>query len=147
MKAESIKIAGIRSVFFSPVLGRLMANRRHIALVIALTAMPPTLATTGLTVWPCPLKSTLGIACPGCGLTRAIVMLAQGHWQESIHLHAFAPIVVGGGILLAAGGVLPQKLRSRMAASLAAFERRSAITALLIVSALIYWVLRTIALI
>ena len=147
MKAERIKIAGTRSFFFSPVLGPLMENRRHIALMIILTVMPLVLTATGLTIWQCPLKSTLGLACPGCGLTRAIIMFVQGHWQESIHMHAFAPIVLGGGILLAAGGVLPQKLRGRVADRLTAFERCSAITPLLIVGAMIYWVLRTIALI
>jgi len=147
MKAELVKITATRSFFFSPVLGPLMENRRHIALMIILTVMPLVLTATGLTIWQCPLKSTFGLACPGCGLTRAIIMFVQGHWQESIHMHAFAPIVLGGIILLAAGAALPQKLRGRVADRLAAFERRSAIAALLVVSALIYWILRTIALI
>ena len=147
MKADPVKIAGTRSFFFSPVLGPLLKNRRHIILVVALAAMPLVLTATGLAVWQCPLKSTFGIACPGCGLTRAIIMFIQGHWQESIHMHAFAPIALGGGVLLMAVGVLPQKLRCRVADRLATLERRSAITALLILGAMIYWVLRTIALI
>ena len=145
MKAEPIKIAGIGKGLFSPVLGPLMQNRWQLALLAAVTAVLLVLTATGTTAWQCPLKSTLGIACPGCGLTRAMVMFVQGHWQASIQLHAFAPVVMGAAILFAAGSVLPQKLRSRVADRLSAFERRTAISALMVVSLLIYWVLRTIA--
>jgi hypothetical protein len=145
MNAEHIKIAGIGSGLFSPVLGSLMQKRWPIALLSAVTAMQLIFAATGIAAWQCPLKSAFGVACPGCGLTRAMLMFIQGHWQASIQLHAFAPIVLGVGILFTAGSVLPQKLRSRVAESLSAFERRTAISALMIVSVLIYGVLRTIA--
>jgi hypothetical protein len=144
MKAEPVKIAGIGKGLFSPVLGPLMQNRWLLALLAAVTAVLLVFTATGTAVWQCPLKSTLGVACPGCGLTRAMVMLAQGYWQASIQLHAFAPVVLGVAILFAAGSVLPQKLRTRLADRLSAFERRTAISALLIVAMLIYWVLRTI---
>jgi len=122
-----------------------MQNRLLIALLAAVTALLLVFTATGLTAWQCPLKSTLTVACPGCGLTRAMVMFVQGQWQASIHLHAFAPIVLGVGVLFAAGSVLPQKPRNRVANRVSAFERRTAISALLIFSMLIYWVLRTIA--
>jgi hypothetical protein len=145
MKAEPLKTAGIGKGLFSPVLGPLMQNRRLLALLAAVTAVLLAVTATGTASWQCPLKSSLGIACPGCGLTRAMVMFVQGHWQASLQLHAFAPVVLGVAILFAAGSVLPQKLRRRVADRLSAFERRTAISALMVVSLLIYWVLRTIA--
>jgi hypothetical protein len=29
----------------------------------------------------------LGIKCPGCGLTRSIIFLAQGDWESSLRMH------------------------------------------------------------
>lgn len=144
VKAEHIKTDGITDRLFSPILGPLMHKRLLIALLAAVTALQLAFAATELTAWQCPLKSTLAVACPGCGLTRAMVQFVQGNWQAAIQLHAFAPIVLGAGVLFAAGSVLPQKIRSRMADRLTAFERRTAVSALLIVSMLIYWVLRMI---
>jgi hypothetical protein len=45
-------------------------------------------------------------------------------------------------MLLAAGSTLPQRLQQKMIAHVIVFEKRTGITALLIFSALIYWILR-----
>jgi hypothetical protein len=71
-----------------------------------------------------------------------MVLFVQGHWQASISLHGFAPIVLAIGILLAAGSAMPQRLHQKMVARVTDFERRTGITALLIISALLYWILR-----
>jgi hypothetical protein len=71
-----------------------------------------------------------------------MVLFVEGHWQASISLHVFAPIVLVIGILMAASSVLPQRLRQPMAALVTDFERRTGIAALLILSALIHWILR-----
>ncbi len=148
-RVQSTRIHGLENPIghrlFSPVLAPLMQNRPLTGLLAAVTALQLAFTATGIAAWQCPIHSTLGVAGPGCGLTRAMIMFVQGHWQESIQLHAFAPIFLVVGILFAAGSALPQKLRCRVAGRLAAFERRTAISALLLVSALIYWVLRTIA--
>ena len=48
-------------------------------------------ALIGLSDWPlpetCGLRSTFGISCPGCGLTRSFVYLAHGDWQRSVAIH------------------------------------------------------------
>lgn len=128
--------------FFKPVLGPLMQRRRVIALLaIAVIAMMA-LTAARVSTWQCPLRSTLGIICPGCGLTRAMVLFIQGRWQASIALHAFAPLVVASGILLVAGSAVPAGLQQKMVARIADFERRTGIAALLVLSALIYWLIR-----
>jgi hypothetical protein len=139
IKSDHINITRIRDSFFSPVLAPVMQSRWVIALLGAASVFQITLTAMGLTAWQCPLKSNLGLACPGCGLTRAVVLLAQGQWQAAIQSHAFAPIALGAGLLLAAGGLLPTRLRHMAAEHLAAFERRTGMVVWLMLSALIYW--------
>ena len=141
-KAAILNIFGGADGFFAPVLGPLMQRRWVIALLTTAVFVLMTLTTMRITTWQCPLRSTLGMPCPGCGLTRAMVLLVQGHWPASISLHVFAPIVLAIGILLAASSALPQRLQQKMVAHVTDFERRTGITALLIISALIYWILR-----
>lgn len=128
--------------FFKPVLGPLIQRRRIIALLATVVFVMMALTAAGVATWQCPLRSTLGIICPGCGLTRALVLFIQGRWQAAIALHAFAPLVLAIGVLLAAGSALPAGLQQKMAARIADFERRTGIAALLILSALIYWMIR-----
>ena len=147
MKADRIKINQIRSGFFSPVLGPLVRNRQAIVLLAAVTIVQIALTAAGTIAWQCPVKSTLGVACPACGLTRAMVLFAQGHWKAAIDLHAFAPIFFGVGIFLVIGSILPAGLQQKIAYQIAAFERLTGIVGLLILSILAYWILRIINLI
>jgi hypothetical protein len=147
MKADRIKINPIRSGFFTPVLGPLVRNRQAIILLAAVTVVQAVLTAAGTIAWQCPLKSTLGVACPACGLTRAMVLFAQGHWKAAIDLHAFAPVFLGLGIFLVVGSILPTRLQRKIAFQIAAFEKLTGIVGLLSLGILAYWVLRIIHLI
>ncbi|WP_017304931.1 DUF2752 domain-containing protein [Spirulina subsalsa] len=35
----------------------------------------------------CPLREFTGIPCPGCGLTRSLMAIAQGHLSQSLSYH------------------------------------------------------------
>jgi hypothetical protein len=56
-------------------------------------------AVRGLTRYPlpesCPSRSLFGIKCPGCGLTRSVIHLAEGDWRASWRSHRL------GGLLAA----------------------------------------------
>jgi hypothetical protein len=147
MTADSGNMARIQGGFFTPVLGPLMHNRWIIAVLAGLTAVQVALSAAVTIAWQCPVKSTLGVICPGCGLTRAVVLFAQGHWRAAIDMHAFAPVFFGIGIFLVIGSILPAGLQHKIAYRVAAFERRTAIVALLILSIVAYWILRIIHLI
>jgi hypothetical protein len=147
MKADRIKINQIRSVFFSPVLGPLVRNRQTIVVLATAAVVQVALTAAGTIAWQCPVKSTLDVACPACGLTRAMVLFARGHWKAAIDLHAFAPVFLGGGIFLVIGCILPARLQQKIAYQIATFERLTGIVGLLILSILVYWVLRIINLI
>ena len=142
MKANRINMTAVSGQLYPPVLAPVMQSRWIIALLGAATVIQVAVTAMDLTAWQCPLKLTLGVACPGCGLTRAIVLLAQGKWQAAVHLHAFAPVGLGIGLLLVAGTLLPAKKRHRVAVRLTAFEKRSGIVFWLIIGVLIYWIFR-----
>lgn len=142
MTDDSGSMARIKGELFVPVLGPLMQNRWIIVVLAALTAVQIALTAAITIAWQCPLKSTLGVICPGCGLTRAVVLFAQGHWKAAFDLHAFAPVFCGIGVILVVGSILPAGLRHKISCRIAAFERRTAIVALLSLNLLIYWILR-----
>ena len=142
MKANCIHMTAVSDQLYPPVLAPVMQRRWIIALLGAVTVIQAAVTAMDLTAWQCPLKLSLGVACPGCGLTRAIVLLAQGKWQAAVHLHAFAPVGLGIGLLLVAGTLLPAKIRHRVTLRLAAFEKRSGIVFWLILGVLIYWICR-----
>ena len=144
MKADRIKITWIMSGFFSPVLGPLVRNRQAIVLLATVTVVQVALTAAGTFAWQCPLKSALDVACPACGLTRAMVLFARGHWKAAIELHAFAPIFLGAGIFLVIASILPAGIQHKIADRIAAFERLSGIIGLLSLSILAYWILRII---
>ena len=144
MTADSVNMTRVKGGLFAPVLGPLLQNRRIIVLLAAVTVVQLVLTATGTIAWQCPVKSTLGVVCPGCGLTRAMVLFAQGHWKAAIDLHAFAPIFFGVGIFLVVGSILPAGLQQKIAYQIAAFERLTGIVGLLILSILAYWILRII---
>lgn len=47
----------------------------------------------------CPMALLTGTACPGCGMTRAVVALVQGDVRSSWDAHPFAAVVVGATLV------------------------------------------------
>jgi len=60
-------------------------------------------ALFGVAVWSdfplCPIAGSLGVPCPGCGLTRATLALLHGDWQSALRFHPLVwlllPVFVG----------------------------------------------------
>lgn len=42
----------------------------------------------------CPMLLITGIPCPGCGMSRALLLLLMGHPAESVEMHPLAPLVL-----------------------------------------------------
>jgi hypothetical protein len=53
-------------------------------------------------LWRCPVAALLGVPCPGCGLTRAVLALVAGDIDGAMRLHPLAPVLVVFGLWLAA---------------------------------------------
>lgn len=122
-------------VVFAP----LLADRRIAAALAAFMGVQLALQKAGLPNWRCPIAAVLHIPCPGCGLTRACEALLHGKVAAAMGLHAFAPVFLAAGALLAAAALCGQAARKALAARVAGFEARSGITLWLLGTLVIYW--------
>lgn len=64
----------------------------------------------------CPVALLTGVACPGCGMSRALAWLLRGDMERAVIYHPLAPIVMLIG-LLAVGWALGRRLRGWKAPS------------------------------
>lgn len=101
-----------------------------------------TLLWLGLPGWPCPVLQSVGIPCPGCGLTRATALLLRGDFQSSINFHAFAPVFLIGMGLAGIAAVLPQKTSEPLIDSLEVIDQRTGFTVIILVGLILYWLAR-----
>jgi hypothetical protein len=47
----------------------------------------------------CPMALLTGVACPGCGMSRAIAWMFRGDLEQSVGYHPLAPLVVIIGVI------------------------------------------------
>ena len=132
----------ISRLLFTPVLAPLVQDCRLTFILMGVAAMQVCLTAMGFPAWQCPLKSSLGIPCPGCGLSSAIVLLIQGHWRAAVSVHAFAPVFLMGFFLMMATAVLPERPHRNVIRWLAGVERYTGIIPFLSISIIGYWALR-----
>jgi hypothetical protein len=87
----------------------------------------------------CPLAALYHIPCPGCGMTRAIALLATGHVRDSFRMNALAAPVLAVSVALA----IATFSQDRPAAE-ARLRFRLAITATIVTygAAVALWILR-----
>jgi hypothetical protein len=132
----------ISRLLFTPVLAPLVQDRRLTLILMGVAALQVCLTATGFPAWQCPLKSSLGIPCPGCGLSSAIVLWIQGHWRAAVSVHAFAPVFLIGFFLMMATAVLPERIHRDAIRCIAWLERCTGIIPFLLIGIIGYWVLR-----
>ncbi|PYS92014.1 MAG: hypothetical protein DMF64_10685 [Acidobacteria bacterium] len=127
---------------FAPTLAPMLA-RRSVALVISVVAIIQTaLVWANLPAWPCPFAHVLGVACPGCGLSRATIALVRGDWRTALALHAYAPFFLCALIMFGCAALLPARPRDTLVATVTAVEQRTGLTALLLIGLICYWLAR-----
>jgi hypothetical protein len=128
-----------RSILFSPVFSSLLSSRREAIVLSAAGGLQLGLHLAGLPGWDCPVKTMLGIPCPGCGLTAAIGELINRQFVTSIQTHAFAPIFLFAFVLITVAAVLPSEYGSRIALSVKRLEQHTGITAWVLLLLILYW--------
>lgn len=128
--------------FFTPVLGPLLKNRWLIGIFLGVGLTQLILVASGLTGWQCPIKSTFGITCPGCGLTTAVALMVRGQWATAVRMHAFAPLflVVLTGMVAAIS--LPNVYLKKLSTAVTVLESKTGISAIILLVMLLYWLLR-----
>ena len=134
--------SGLAAWFFKPVLAPILRDRGVLILLATLAVIQVGLTAAGWHAWQCPIYSLSGLPCPGCGLSRATVLLVQGQWSAAIHMHAFAPIALAAITGIAIAGLLPRKQLQSTLMRIAAVERRTGIVVVLSLALIIYWGLR-----
>ena len=53
----------------------------------------------------CPIRFFIGISCPGCGMSRAVLLMLSGHFQAAFRMHPLVYAVLPAGVSGAAGCV------------------------------------------
>lgn len=129
---------------FSPLLAPILRNRKRTRLLIGVAALQILLVRGGLPGWPCPIQISLGIPCPGCGLSRAMGLLLQCEWQAGIAVHAFAPVFLIGFCATGFLCLLPGPLYAATLKWIARFEEKTGIIPFMFAGIVIYWGFRLI---
>ena len=137
-----ISIAKLERAWFTPIFAPLLQDRRVDLALLGAGALQLSLSVFGITGWACPIKTFLGIPCPGCGLTSAIGDLFRGEWRHALSTHAFAPLFLLVGTILLLVTVLPKRQRTATISAISAFEMRTGISALVLISLVVYWFVR-----
>ncbi len=127
---------------FTPILAPLMESRATTIVISAAVAIQCGLTALHVEGWQCPVLSTLGVPCPGCGLSRAVTAFARGDWQYSLTMHAFAPLFLIAAALVGAAALLPDRQKRSLIKKIEVLERRTGITAILLIAFVIYWLIR-----
>ena len=127
---------------FVPVLAPVLRDRKWMLAISGAALLQVGLTSLKFPGWQCPFLQLLGIPCPGCGLTRASVLLLHGDWKQSIAFHAFAPVFLIALLLVAVTAILPEAPRRRLVNAAETWERRTSITSLLLIGLILYWLAR-----
>lgn len=126
---------------FSP-LATILRDRRVGLLLIGALGIHVGLTSLGLPGWQCSFFRLTGVPCPGCGLTRACMLLAKGDVQASIKFHAFAPIFIVLITILIIATLLPGSVSEPLILKAEALERRTGITVIILGGLILYWLAR-----
>jgi len=130
------------SALHEPVLTWILKSRTTCTIITGVAFLQLSLSASGLSAWRSPLHSTFGVPDFGCGLTRAVLALLRGDLQTALILHAFAPLIVAALILIALAAIIPSKLRDETVAWVETIERRTGLTAILLIGLVLYWLAR-----
>src|SRR5205814_5595804 len=127
-----------RVTLFSPVLSPILHDRRLSSIISGAALLQVLLTWLRFPGWPCPVFHTLGIPCPGCGMTRATLFLVRGEWKEALTLHAFAPVLLIAFAVIGFCAIAPRTHTERVAARIEVIENHTGITTLLLSGLILY---------
>lgn len=126
---------------FSPI-ASLLRDRRFGLLLTGTLSLNVAAILLHLPGWECAFFRVTGVPCPGCGLTRACMLLLKGQLQASIKFHAFAPIFVVLISMLIICTVLPRTVTESFINKAETLERQTGITILILGGLILYWLAR-----
>lgn len=127
---------------FSP-LATLLRDRRFGLILTGALGLNICLVSLSLpAAWECPFFRLTGVPCPGCGLTRACMLLLRGEVQASIKFHAFAPIFLVLIAMLIMSTLLPRSMTEPLIFKAETLERQTGLTIIILGGLILYWLAR-----
>jgi hypothetical protein len=126
---------------FSPI-STLLRERKFGLILTGAAGLHIGLLSLGLPSWDCPFFKLTGIPCPGCGLSRACLLLLRGEVRASIKFHAFAPVFLVLISILIIGTLLPRSLTEPLINKAETLERQSGLTIIILGGLILYWLAR-----
>lgn len=126
----------------TPVFAQILESRPTTLLIVGAAVAHATLNLLGLPSWECPILHTLGVPCPGCGLSRGIGALLHGDWQTALTFHAFAPVFLASLIFMAVVLLLPVASRRQVVEWTRIFEAKTGLVAIGLIGLMVYWLAR-----
>lgn len=79
-----------------------------VGILVASWVLPP----EGLGLSLCWFNSVLALPCPGCGMTRSIILIGHGAWRLAWSHHPFGYLVYALAVLSVLSALLPEHLRA-----------------------------------
>jgi hypothetical protein len=135
------------SWIFTPVFATVLRDQRILRLITAIALLHLLAGLTGMPGWKCPVYATFAVPCPGCGLSRAMVLLVRGELQAAFAAHIFAPIFLTGILAMVSLSLLPVRFCRSAVRKLAILERYTGLAGFLVIGMTVYWGVRFIGLI
>jgi hypothetical protein len=126
---------------FAPV-SPLLRDRKFAMVIAGTVGVQIALVSLSLPGWECPFFRVTGIPCPGCGLTRAVILLLKGDLQASLRFHAFAPIVLLSAVALVLVLLLPRSITQPAISKMEMLEQQTGLTVIILVGLILYWLAR-----
>ena len=126
---------------FSPI-STILRDRRFGFILTGALGLNIALVALHLPSWECPFFKLTGVPCPGCGLTRACMLLLRGEVQASIRFHAFAPIFVVLISILIVRTLLPRSVAEPLIQKAETLERQTGLTIIILGGLILYWLAR-----
>jgi hypothetical protein len=125
-----------------PTFSSLIEHRKIVFFLLVVIVIHIVSTGIGYGLWPCPIKTTLGFKCPGCGLSHAIVSMSRGEWDVAMKEHVFAPLFVLGFLMLSGIVLLPAQLYQQVYFRIKLLEEKTGFFNLMMAAMVIYWIVR-----
>ncbi len=125
-----------------PTFSTLLERRKVVFFLLVVIAIYFVSTGMDFCLWRCPIKTTLGLNCPGCGLGQAILYLLQGEWNLAMKEHLFAPLFVLGFLMMTGMLLLPVPWYDKVNRKIRWLEEKTGFFNVIMAGLVIYWVIR-----